>query len=227
MRVSVRPIASMTEMPKRCSNARCCSGGSGADAERAKRTSRHASRCAGVSDRAVQQIRDDRRHHVEPRRPIALDQRPPLRRAEAVRHHDAAAGHERAHGRDALAVDVIERQRRQHAVGARKRVRARPPPARRGACWRATAARLSAGRWCPTCTSASRAPARSTRGAVTACVVSRRASRRRSTIRTTVRTPVRAIASAQPTGELGRCEHDARARHARARNRAARPARAG
>ena len=36
-------------MPKRASNARCCSGGSGADAERAKRTPRHASACAGVS----------------------------------------------------------------------------------------------------------------------------------------------------------------------------------
>ena len=30
---SVSPIASTTEIPKRCSNARCCSGGRGADAD--------------------------------------------------------------------------------------------------------------------------------------------------------------------------------------------------
>ena len=45
---SVSPIASSTEIPKRASNARWCSGGSGADAERAKRTPRHAAACAGV-----------------------------------------------------------------------------------------------------------------------------------------------------------------------------------
>ena len=46
---SVSPIASSTEIPNRASNARWCSGGSGADAERAKRTPRHAAACAGVS----------------------------------------------------------------------------------------------------------------------------------------------------------------------------------
>src|SRR5262245_38566112 len=35
--VSVIPIASITETPNTCSNARCCSGGSGADAQRPKR----------------------------------------------------------------------------------------------------------------------------------------------------------------------------------------------
>ena len=70
--------------------------------------------------RAVEQVGDDRRHEIEPRRPVALDERPPLRRAEAMRHHDAAAGHQRGHRRDALAVDVIERQRRQDAIGRRK-----------------------------------------------------------------------------------------------------------
>ena len=73
--------------------------------------------------RAVDQVGDDGRHDVDPRRPVALDQWPPLRRAEPVRQHDAPAGDERSEGRDALAVDVIERQRRQHAVGRRQRQR--------------------------------------------------------------------------------------------------------
>ena len=47
--VSVSPIASMTEIPKRASNARCCSSGSGAEADRPKRSARHAPACAGVS----------------------------------------------------------------------------------------------------------------------------------------------------------------------------------
>ena len=119
-------------MPKRASNARCCSGGSGADAERAKRSAA-ARRCLrGRQVGPVEQIGDDRRHDVEPRRPVALDQRPPLRGAEAMRHHDAAAGDERRDGRDALAVDVIERQRRQHAVGGRELVRRARRRARRG-----------------------------------------------------------------------------------------------
>ena len=42
-----------------------------------------------------------------------------------MRHHDAAAGHERRNRRNALAVDVIERQRRQHAVVLGQLVRAR------------------------------------------------------------------------------------------------------
>ena len=44
---SVNPIASSTESPNRDSNARCWSGGNGADAERAKRIARHAAAAAG------------------------------------------------------------------------------------------------------------------------------------------------------------------------------------
>ena len=53
------------------------------------------------------------------------DERPPARDAEAVRHHDAAAGDERSDRRDALTVDVIERQGRQHAITAAERQRCR------------------------------------------------------------------------------------------------------
>jgi hypothetical protein len=35
--VSVRPMVSMMPMPNFCSKARCCAGGSGAEAERQKR----------------------------------------------------------------------------------------------------------------------------------------------------------------------------------------------
>ena len=80
--------------------------------------------CAARQVRTVEQVGDDRRHDVEPGRPVTLDQRPPLRGAEAVRHDDAAAGHHRAYRRDALAVDVIQRQR----ARARGRRRSAPAP---------------------------------------------------------------------------------------------------
>ena len=106
-------------MPKRASNARCCAGGSGADAERAKRTSRHRGPLRRRELRPVEQIRDDRRHHVEPRRPVALDRAATscdtLKRCGITMLPPATSG---ADGRDALAVDVVERQRRQHAIGA-------------------------------------------------------------------------------------------------------------
>ncbi|MCY1289059.1 hypothetical protein D3C81_845030 [compost metagenome] len=47
--VSVMPMVSITPMPKRCSNARWCSGGSAADAERQKRTPAGARPSASLS----------------------------------------------------------------------------------------------------------------------------------------------------------------------------------
>ena len=74
---------------------------------------------------AVQQIRDDRRHDVQPRRSIVLDPVPPLRHAETMRHHDAAARDERRDRCNALSVDVVERQRREHAIVAGQPLRRR------------------------------------------------------------------------------------------------------
>ena len=107
----------------------------------------------GWTRRAFKQVGDDRRHHVDPRASIRLDVIPPRRDAEALRRDEAAAGDERRHRGDHLAVDVIERQRRTGTRSSRRQSVPRRDAGRRGEQVAvARAARLSACPSCPTCT---------------------------------------------------------------------------
>ena len=72
----------------------------------------------GVAVDSIQQIRNDRGHQIKPGRLVALSPAPPRACRKFVWRDDAAAAHKRRDGRNALPVDVIKRQRRQHAVCA-------------------------------------------------------------------------------------------------------------
>ncbi len=106
-------------MPKRCSNASRCSGGSAAEAERQKRSARGL---FARRHRPFEQVRDHRRHDVDPGAARLRGLLPEARGREARRHREAAAVRERRQHRHRERVDVIERQHREHAVVRRQAV---------------------------------------------------------------------------------------------------------
>jgi hypothetical protein len=109
------PKVSMMPMPNLSSNARCSSGGRGAEAERQNLT-RETSSPFSLRRWRVHQVGDDGRHDIDPGALVSGDHFPVTADAEAVRHHHAATVHQRGNGGHDLAIDVVQRHRAEYAV---------------------------------------------------------------------------------------------------------------